>query len=147
MAQESLYIKRLTHQDKTLAPITISEAVLVNYQNQETTLNKVLNEKLPENLIQTPTTSGLTHTVENGIITLKHSNTLQESEQLAPVLISFDRNGHITNTKTFSPIKITIEGQQTDYDGSEEVLLNFGDDFIKDENNNISLTWKNYGDT
>ena len=51
--------------------------------------------------------------------------------------------GEIINTEPIEKLNIFVNGEQyVKYDGNTEANLNFGDDFIN-ENNNIKLTWGN----
>ena len=63
------------------------------------------------------------------------------------MLITYDQHGHITNSIPANKLKMNVNGiSHIKFDGSEEQIINLGDDFTVD-NNNIKLNWTEYGNT
>ena len=78
---------------------------------------------------------------ENKVQTLGGYITPNESPQ--NIKVQYNKQGEIINTEPVEKLNIFINGEQcVKYDGNTEANLNFGDDFIN-ENNNIKLTWGN----
>ena len=121
-------------------PQTVAEAVLVN-GNQVTTLDKVLPKKIEQ--IITPNNSGLTTSKQGTSVVVTHTNEVIPNEAPKSYLIQYDQNGHIVSAepikKQITTVNNTIYSQ---YDGNADSNINFGDDFIIN-NNNISLRWEN----
>ena len=121
-------------------PQTVAEAVLVN-GDQVTTLDKVLPKKIEQ--IITPDNSGLTTSKQGTQVVVTHTNKIIPNEALKSYLIQYDQNGHIVSAepikKQITTVNNTIYSQ---YDGNADSNINFGDDFIIN-NNNISLRWEN----
>lgn len=119
-------------------PQTVAEAVLIN-GDQVTTLDKVLPKKI-ENII-TPNNSGLTVSKQGTSITIAHTNKITPNEFPKSYLIQYDQNGHIVSTEpTKKQITIINNIVYSQYDGSADSNINFGDNFTIN-NNNISLKW------
>lgn len=107
-------IEQLKHGTTLIFPRTSQEAVLVNYKNKVQTLGDYI-----ERTVITPNTS------------------------LQNLKIQYNKQGEIINTAPVEKLNIFVNGVQcVKYDGNTEANLNFGDDFIN-ENNNIKLTWGN----
>ena len=121
-------------------PQTVAEAVLVN-GDQVTTLDKVLPKKIEQ--IITPDNSGLTTSKQGTSVIVTHTNKIIPNEVPKSYLIQYDQNGHIVSAepikKQITTVNNTIYSQ---YDGNADSNINFGDDFIIN-NNNISLRWEN----
>ena len=121
-------------------PQTVAEAVLVN-GDQVTTLDKVLPKKIEQ--IITPDNSGLTTSKQGTQVVVTHTNKIIPNEAPKSYLIQYDQNGHIVSAepikKQITTVNNTIYSQ---YDGNADSNINFGDDFIIN-NNNISLRWEN----
>ena len=121
-------------------PQTVAEAVLVN-GDQVTTLDKVLPKKIEQ--IITPDNSGLTTSKQGTSVIVTHTNKIIPNEAPKSYLIQYDQNGHIVSAepikKQITTVNNTIYSQ---YDGNADSNINFGDDFIIN-NNNISLRWEN----
>lgn len=110
----SQQIEQLKHGTTLIFPITSQEAVLITYNNKVQTLRDYLNRTIiiPNNKPQS-------------------------------LKIQYNKQGHIINTEPTEHLNIFVNGEQyVSYDGNSETNINFGDDFIK-ENNNIKLTWGN----
>lgn len=110
----SQQIEQLKHGTTLIFPRTSQEAVLVNYKNRVQTLGNYINRT-----IITPNS-----TPQN-------------------LKVQYNKQGEIINTEPIEKLNIFVNGEQNvRYDGNTEANLNFGDDFII-ENNNIKLTWRN----
>lgn len=120
-------------------PQTVAEAVLIN-GDQVTTLDKVLPKKI-EHII-TPNNSGLTVSKQGTSITIAHTNKITPNEIPKSYLIQYDQNGHIVSTEPIKKQITTVNNiVYSQYDGNADSNINFGDDFIIN-NNNISLKWE-----
>lgn len=119
-------------------PQTVAEAVLVN-GDQVTTLDKVLHKKIEQ--VITPSNSGLIAFKQGTSVVVTHTNKITPNEIPKSYLIQYDQNGHIINAepikKQITTVNNTVYSQ---YDGNTDSNINFGDDFIIN-NNNISLKW------
>ena len=121
-------------------PQTVAEAVLVN-GDQVTTLDKVLPKKIEQ--IITPDNSGLTTSKQGTQVVVTHTNKIIPNEALKSYLIQYDQNGHIVSTEPIKKQITTVNNAiYSQYDGNAYSNINFGDDFIIN-NNNISLRWEN----
>ena len=121
-------------------PQTVAEAVLVN-GDQVTTLDKVLPKKIEQ--IITPDNSGLTTSKQGTQVVVTHTNKIIPNEALKSYLIQYDQNGHIVSTEPIKKQITTVNNAiYSQYDGNADSNINFGDDFIIN-NNNISLRWEN----
>lgn len=110
----SQQIEQLKHGTTLIFPRTSQEAVLVNYKNKVQTLGDYI-----ERTVITPNS-----TPQN-------------------LKVQYNKQGEIINTEPVEKLNIFVNGvQQVKYDGSTEINLNLGDDFIN-ENNNIKLNWGN----
>lgn len=110
----SQQIEQLKHGTTLIFPRTSQEAVLVNYQNKTQTLGDYINRT-----IITPNTS------------------------LQNLKVQYNKQGEIISTEPVEKLNIFVDEEQCiKYDGNTEANLNFGDDFIN-ENNSIKLTWRN----
>lgn len=120
-------------------PQTIAEAVLVN-GDQVTTLDKVLPKKIEQ--IITSDNSGLTASKQGTSVVITHTNKIIPNEVPKSYLIQYDQNGHIVNTEPIKRQITTVNNTvYSQYDGSADSNINFGDDFTIN-NNNISLKWE-----
>ena len=121
-------------------PQTVAEAVLVN-GDQVTTLDKVLPKKIEQ--IITPDNSGLTTSKQGTQVVVTHTNKIIPNEAPKSYLIQYDQNGHIVSTEPIKKQITTVNNAiYSQYDGNADSNINFGDDFIIN-NNNISLRWEN----
>ena len=121
-------------------PQTVAEAVLVN-GDQVTTLDKVLPKKIEQ--IITPNNSGLTTSKQGTQVVVTHTNEIIPNEAPKSYLIQYDQNGHIVSAEPIKKQIITVNNAiYSQYDGNADSNINFGDDFIIN-NNNISLRWEN----
>lgn len=110
----SQQIEQLKHGTTLIFPRTSQEAVLVIYKNKVQTLGDYVNRTV-----------------------------ITPNESPQNIKIQYNKQGEIINTKPVEKLNIFINGKQyIGYDGNTEDNLNFGDDFIS-ENNNIKLTWGN----
>lgn len=120
-------------------PQTVAEAVLIN-GDQVTTLDKVLPKKI-ENII-TPNNSGLTVSKQGTSITIAHTNKITPNEIPKSYLIQYDQNGHIVSTEPIKKQITTVNNiVYSQYDGNADSNINFGDDFMINDNS-ISLKWE-----
>ena len=120
-------------------PQTVAEAVLVN-GNQVTTLDKVLPKKIEQ--IITPDNSGLTTSKQGTQVVVTHTNKIIPNEAPKSYLIQYDQNGHIVSAEPIKKQITTVNNAiYSQYDGNADSNINFGDDFIIN-NNNISLRWE-----
>lgn len=107
-------VEQLKHGTTLIFPVTSQEAVLITYKNRVQTLGDYINRT-----VVTP----------------------NESPQ--NVKVQYNKQGEIINTEPVEKLNIFVNGEQcVKYDGNTEATLNFGDDFIN-ENNNIKLIWGN----
>ena len=121
-------------------PQTVAEAVLVN-SDQVTTLDKVLPKKIEQ--IITPDNSGLTTSKQGTSVVVTHTNEVIPNEAPKSYLIQYDQNGHIVSVEPIKKQITTVNNAMySQYDGNADSNINFGDDFIIN-NNNISLRWEN----
>ena len=121
-------------------PQTVAEAVLVN-GDQVTTLDKVLSKKIEQ--IITPDNSGLTTSKQGTQVVVTHTNKIIPNEAPKSYLIQYDQNGHIVSAEPIKKQITTVNNAiYSQYDGNADSNINFGDDFIIN-NNNISLRWEN----
>ena len=121
-------------------PQTVAEAVLVN-GDQVTTLDKVLPKKIEQ--IITPNNSGLTTSKQGTSVVVTHTNEIIPNEAPKSYLIQYDQNGHIVSAEPIKKQITTVNNAiYSQYDGNADSNINFGDDFIIN-NNNISLRWEN----
>ena len=121
-------------------PQTVAEAVLVN-GDQVTTLDKVLPKKIEQ--IITPDNSGLTTSKQGTQVVVTHTNKIIPNEAPKSYLIQYDQNGHIISAEPIKKQITTVNNAiYSQYDGNADSNINFGDDFIIN-NNNISLRWEN----
>ena len=121
-------------------PQTVVEAVLVN-GDQVTTLDKVLPKKIEQ--IITPDNSGLTTSKQGTQVVVTHTNKIIPNEAPKSYLIQYDQNGHIISAEPIKKQITTVNNAiYSQYDGNADSNINFGDDFIIN-NNNISLRWEN----
>ena len=110
----SQQIEQLKHGTTLIFPRTSQEAVLVISKNKVQTLGDYINRTV-----------------------------ITPNESPQNIKIQYNKQGEIINTKPVEKLNIFINGKQyIGYDGNTEDNLNFGDDFIS-ENNNIKLTWGN----
>ena len=120
-------------------PQTVAEAVLVN-SDQVTTLDKVLPKKIEQ--IITPDNSGLTTSKQGTQVVVTHTNKIIPNEAPKSYLIQYDQNGHIVSAEPIKKQITTVNNAiYSQYDGNADSNINFGDDFIIN-NNNISLRWE-----
>ena len=121
-------------------PQTVAEAILVN-GDQVTTLDKVLSKKIEQ--IITPDNSGLTASKQGTSVIVTHTNKIIPNEVPKSYLIQYDQNGHIVSAEPIKKQITTVNNAiYSQYDGNADSNINFGDDFIIN-NNNISLRWEN----
>ena len=121
-------------------PQTVAEAVLIN-GDQVTTLDKVLPKKIEQ--IITPDNSGLTTSKQGTQVVVTHTNKIIPNEAPKSYLIQYDQNGHIVSAEPIKKQITTVNNAiYSQYDGNADSNINFGDDFIIN-NNNISLRWEN----
>ena len=121
-------------------PQTVAEAVLVN-GDQVTTLDKVLPKKIEQ--IITPDNSGLTTSKQGTSVIVTHTDKIIPNEVPKSYLIQYDQNGHIVSAEPIKKQITTVNNAiYSQYDGNADSNINFGDDFIIN-NNNISLRWEN----
>lgn len=135
-----LPIKFLKQNGQPFLPVTSAEAVVVNHATGVKRLDEVLRFKVEE--VITPVGSGLTSYRQNQGVIIVHSNTIEPStEEFKPKLIKYDNRGHIVDTQDFQKIKISIQDiPYTEYNGSAESLVKFGDDFM-DSEGYIQIRW------
>ena len=120
-------------------PQTVAEAVLVN-GDQVTTLDKVLPKKIEQ--IITPDNSGLTTSKQGTSVIVTHTNKITPNNVPKSYLIQYDQNGHIVSVEPIKKQITTVNNAvYSQYDGNADSNINFGDDFIIN-NNNISLRWE-----
>lgn len=120
-------------------PQTVAEAVLVN-DDQVITLDKVLPKKIEQ--VITPGNSGLTASKQGTSVVVTHTNKITPNEVPRSYLIQYDQNGHIINAEPIKKQITTVDNAvYSQYDGNTDSNINFGDDFIIN-NNNISLKWE-----
>ena len=120
-------------------PQTVAEAVLVN-GDQVTTLDKILPKKIEQ--VITPDNSGLTTSKQGTSVVVTHTNKIIPNEVPKSYLIQYDQNGHIVSTEPIKKQITTVNNAvYSQYDGNADSNINFGDDFIIN-NNNISLRWE-----
>ena len=121
-------------------PQTVAEAVLIN-GDQVTTLDKVLPKKIEQ--IIAPDNSGLTTSKQGTSVVVTHTNKIIPNEAPKSYLIQYDQNGHIVSAEPIKKQITTVNNAiYSQYDGNADSNINFGDDFIIN-NNNISLRWEN----
>lgn len=107
-------IEQLKHGTTLIFPRTSQEAVLVNYKNKVQTLGDYINRTI-----------------------------ITPNESPQNLKVQYNKQGEIINIEPIEKLNIFVNGEQyVKYDGNTEANLNFGDDFIN-ENNNIKLTWGN----
>lgn len=136
-----LTVKQLKQNNQIIVPQTIAEAVLVKQGNTVLTLDTALKNK--QNIIITPADSGLVQYEQNNSVILTHSTNITANEKPKSILIQHDSHGHIVATEPMKKLTISIENQPIiEHDGSEDNILNLGDDFEKD-NNTIKLKFNN----
>ena len=136
-----LTVKQLSQNQEIIAPQTVAEAVLVKNNDNVITLNTALSYK-QDNII-TPVSSGLKIIPQNNSVILTHTNSVEATDTLAPRLIKYDSTGHIIESAVEGTITIKINSETIIESGTQEnQTINFGDDFRKDEQNNIGLNWK-----
>lgn len=129
-------IKKLQQSGKEFAPITISEAVILKHHGATKRLSDVLPLK-----IETIESSDLTVVKEGAGVSLTHANEIAPNSEVKPLRIRYDGHGHIVQAEEVKTLKISVNGQPySDYDGSQETALSFGDDF-EANNNNINIRW------
>ena len=133
-------VKQLRQNNQVFAPQTVAEAVLVKTDTQVITLDKMLNRKL-EN-IQITDNSGLNVKKQGVNVTIEQSNQIQGTDVISPKQFSVDNNGHIKKIIPVNPLEIDINSYTVSYDGSQKSSLQFGDDFIKNDDI-ITLNWNN----
>lgn len=109
----SQQVEQLKHGTTIIFPVTSQEAVLVKQNDKTHTLGQYLNRTI-----------------------------ITPNSQPQNLKVQYDKQGHIINTEPVEKLNIYVSNQQISYDGNTETNLNFGDDFII-ENNNIKLTWGN----
>ena len=110
----SQQIEQLKHGTTLIFPRTSQEAVLVIYKNRVQTLEDYINRIV-----------------------------ITSNESPQNLKVQYNKQGEIINTEPIEKLNIFVnEEQYVKYDGNIEANLNFGDDFII-ENNNIKLTWGN----
>lgn len=127
-------------------PQTVSEAVLVQEGTTVITLDKVLHKKIES--INSDNVSGITVVRTGNDVDITHSNNVDPIQETKPLQISYDNHGHITSSLPMGKLIVTANGQQVlESNGSTDQQLNFGDDFQKNEQNNITLRWDNHGNT
>lgn len=134
-----LSIKQLEQHGQIFVPQTTSEAVLVNTGGTTERLDTVLDRKI-ENII-TPAGSGLQSLKSGKSVYVTHPNQITPNDQLSSVIIKYDGRGHIVETAPAGKMTIIVDNKgYTQYDGSQDRALMFGNDFETDENN-IILKW------
>ena len=107
-------IEQLKHGTTLIFPRTSQEAVLVIYKNRVQTLEDYINRIV-----------------------------ITSNESPQNLKVQYNKQGEIINTEPVEKLNIFVNGvQQIKYYCNTEANLNFGDDFIN-ENNNIKLTWGN----
>lgn len=138
-----LTVKQLKHNNEVFVPQTTAEAVLVKDKGEIKQLHIVLDQKIEE--IETPEDSGLEVTRKFQKITITHTNNVEPvQKELTPLLIKHDNTGHITESTPVKKLKIIVDKEiHIEHDGSQEQVLQMGDDFTLDENNKIKLNWNN----
>ena len=110
----SQQIEQLKHGTTLIFPRTSQEAVLINYENKIQTLGDYINRTI-----------------------------ITSNESPQNIKVQYNKQGEIINTEPVEKLNIFVNGVQCiKYDGNTGTNLNFGDDFIN-ENNNIKLTWGN----
>lgn len=111
----SQQIEQLKHGTTLIFPRTSQEAVLINYENKVQTLGSYINRTV-----------------------------IAPNERPQNIKVQYNKQGEIINAEPVEKLNIFINGVQcVKYDGNTETNLNFGDDFINENNNNIKLIWGN----
>lgn len=133
-------VKILKQNNQSFLPVTSAEAVVVKHSTGVRRLDEVLQFKIEE--ITTPPGSGLTVGRQSQNVVIAHSNIIEPStEEFKPKLIKYDNRGHITDAQDFKQIKVSIQNTPyTNYNGSSESLIKFGDDFM-DSEGYIQIRW------
>lgn len=130
-------IVQLKKNGTIILPQTTAEAVVVNNGSNILTLDKVLKQK-----IESIESESLTVT-KNGItVLLEHKNTIEPQTTAKPMLITYDKCGHITGSMPVGSVKVLVQGTEyLSYDGSEDSTINMGDDFTTNTDKQITLNW------
>lgn len=138
-----LSIKQLKQQNKIIAPQTIAEAVLVKHNDTIQRLDTILSVKKEQ--VITPAGSGV-KAIDNGTsVILTHSNEITPIEKAMPLSVKYDNRGHIIEAKPLGKLSIVVNNElHIEHDGSQDQLLQMGDDFTLDENNKIKLNWNEF---
>lgn len=133
-------IKQLSQNNEIFVPQTVAEAVLIKNNDNIITLNDALSYK--QDKIITPAGSGLMQYPQNNSVILTHQNSITATDTLESRLIKYDTNGHITESVKEGKLIVTLDNETILESGTEQdQSINFGDDFKKDEQNNIGLNW------
>lgn len=134
-----LTIKLLQQNNENFVPLTVSEAVLVKHEDSVKTLAKVLQVKLEK--ATTDNDDSLTVSTDGNVLTVKHQERVTANFAPTPVLIQYDKFGHIVETAPVKKLTVKIQNEEyINHDGSEESSVNFGDDFTTIDNK-ITLNW------
>ena len=139
-----LEVKRLKRGNSIIAPLTIAEAVLIKDKDKVSTLDKVINKKVE--IIKSTPESGITITRSDDIVDIAHTNQITSNVIPQPMQIQYDNNGHIINTLPLGKLTISVNSEKAvETNTINNQSLNFGDDFLKDDNNHVIIRWNNYG--
>lgn len=132
-------IKRLKSGNKVFFPQTIAEAIIVQDEQGINTLEHTLQRKLED----VKTSDELTVIKKGTSIEITHSENIEANENPEPLMIQHDKKGHVVYTKPYGKIYVKVmDNKHKEYSGSEDIDINFGDDFqIHDDN--ITLRWNN----
>ena len=141
MALTNLAVKLIKQGEQTLAPLTVSEAVLVKHNDSVKTLHQVLQVKLET--ANNGNDESLKVTTEGHMLSISHAQTIKANSAPSPILIRHDNKGHIIETTPVQKLTVNIQGTKyVEHDGSEESMVNLGDDFIAN-GDKIMLNWNN----
>lgn len=140
-----LEVKKLKRGNNIIAPLTIAEAVLVKDKDTVSTLDKVINKKVE--VIKSTPESGIIVTRLGNIVDVSHTNQIVPNAAPQPMQIQYDNTGHIVNTLPLGKLTISVNSEKAiETNTINNQSLDFGDDFLKDNNNHIIIRWNNYGD-
>lgn len=135
-----LTVKQLSQNNEIIAPQTVAEAVLVKNNDTVIRLDTLLSYK--QDIIITPAGSGLKMYQQNNSVILTHNNSIEATDSLEPRLFKYDSNGHVTESAVEGKLIVKLNDETILESGTvQNQSINFGDDFKKDEQNNIGLNW------
>lgn len=137
-------IKKLKKGNAIFLPMTAAEAVLIKEGSQVTTLDKAINRKI--GIIDSDPKSGISIKRTGDIVNISHTNQITPNQTPQSLQIQYDESGHIVKSIPLGKVIITVNSENViESNTVKDQTLNFGDDFIKDNNNNITIRWNNHG--